>query len=130
MNIVTLIGNVGSDPEFRGSEDNPVGRLRLATNEKWTGKNGEKQELVEWHTIVFFGGVNKVVKGFVKKGDRIAVVGKIHYSEFEKDGEKRYGVEIQCGMGGKLELLGGKKAQGEGGGGNERFQATDDDVPF
>jgi single-strand DNA-binding protein len=128
MNIVTLIGNVGSDPEFRGSDENPVGRLRLATSEKYTDKQGEKVELTEWHTVVFFGGVNKVVRSYVKKGDRIGILGKIHYSEYtDNDGNKKYGVEVQVARDGKLELLGGKKDQGTGGG---TFQATDDDVPF
>ena len=140
MNIVTLIGNVGRDPEIRYTQNgDPVANVSLATSERWKNKDGNKQERTEWHRVTFFGGVAKVVKDFVNKGDRIAVLGKIHYSEWEdKDGNKKYGTEIQCSIDGKLELLGGKK-DGDASRTPERevvetsrgdFHATDDDVPF
>jgi single-strand DNA-binding protein len=132
MNIVTLIGNVGADPEIRYTQSgDPIANVRLATTEKWKNKEGEKQEQTEWHRLVFFGGVAKVVRDYVGKGDKLAVAGKIHYSEWtDKDGNKKYGVEIQIGRGGQLELLGGKKKDANPSDEKKGFEATDDDVPF
>ena len=140
MNQVNLIGNVGAEPETRYTQGgDPIVNVRLATTERWK-KDGEKQEKTEWHRVTFFGGVAKVVQNHVSKGDRIAVTGKIHYSEYEKDGVRKFSTEIHVGFGGQLELLGGKpKAAGETvdtsrgpveTGAKEGFQATDDDVPF
>ena len=53
VNKVILVGNVGQDPELRGT-DKPVANVSVATSETWKDKNtGEKQEKTEWHRVVF-----------------------------------------------------------------------------
>lgn len=133
MNLVTLIGNVGRDPDVRyTSTGDPVANLTLATTERWKSKDGEKREETEWHRVTFFGGVAKIVKDFVTKGQRIAITGKIHYSKYtDKDGNERHGVEIQVNQRGTLELLTSRKEREEAQEQpKEKFEATDDDVPF
>lgn len=131
MNLVTLIGNVGRDPETRTtSAGDPIVNLSLATTERWKTKDGEKREETEWHRVTFFGGVAKVVRDYVTKGQRIAITGKIHYSKYtDKDGNERHGVEIQVNQRGTLELLSSKGERSEAPE-EKKFQATDDDVPF
>lgn len=75
-----LIGNVGGDPIIK---DKFVS-FNIATTEKWKDKNGDKQEKTEWHNcIVFHDGLQRVVKEYVKKGGKLFVEGKMHYSEKE-----------------------------------------------
>ncbi|MCA9552485.1 MAG: single-stranded DNA-binding protein [Myxococcales bacterium] len=56
LNKVTLIGNLGADPEVRyTASGSPVANFRIATSEQWTDRSGEKQERTEWHRIVVWG---------------------------------------------------------------------------
>ena len=63
INKVILIGNVGADPEVKYIDnDTPVARLRIATTESYTNRNGEKIENTEWHTVVLWRGLAKVAE--------------------------------------------------------------------
>lgn len=135
MNLVTLIGNVGRDPEIRYTQaGDAIANFSLATSERWKNKQGEKQEETEWHRVTVFHPASKVIKDHVSKGDRLAIIGKVHYSEWDdNDGNKRYSTEIQVGFGGRVELLGspgGRKQEPAAAEEDKPFQATDDDVPF
>ena len=103
MNKAILIGRVGSDPELKTfSNGGTICTLSLATSEKYTDKNGEKQEVTEWHTVKFNGKLAEVAHKWVKKGHKLSVLGKIHYREVEKDGVKRYFTDI---LASEMELL-------------------------
>ena len=53
LNKVMVIGNAGKDPEVRHLEGGSLlARFSLATTERYKDKNGELQELTEWHNIV------------------------------------------------------------------------------
>jgi single-strand DNA-binding protein len=97
VNKVILIGNVGNDPEVKYvKEDVPVARFRLATNESYKNKNGEKVTNTEWHNIVVWRGLAKVVENYVKKGSKLYIEGKLTHRQYEKDGETKYFTEILC----------------------------------
>ena len=141
VNRVILIGNLGRDPEIRYTQSGePIANFSLATTEKWTGKDGNKQERTEWHRVEVFGKTAQVVRDYVTKGKPIYIEGSIRYDEWtDKDGNKQKMTKIRVsGPNSRLVLLGGR---GEGGpkaasdapaapGGGEDFQASDDDVPF
>src|ERR1700741_1474633 len=56
VNKVILVGNLGANPEMRFTQGGAaVANLRLATTEKWTDRQGQKQEATEWHRVVLFG---------------------------------------------------------------------------
>ena len=108
MNNVQLIGRVGQDPKVMG--DGKVARFALATTERgYETKSGKKiEERTEWHTLVFFGNICKVIEQFVKTGSLISVKGSIHYNKWEDENKNiKYSTEIWCT---DLELLGSKKA--------------------
>jgi single-strand DNA-binding protein len=95
LNKVMLIGNVGVDPDYRTTATGTaVVSLTLATNEKWTDKQGNKQEKTEWHRVAMFNKLAELANQYVKKGSKIYIEGKITTSTYEKDGEKRYSTEI------------------------------------
>ena len=95
LNKVMLIGNVGVDPEYRTTATGTaVVSLTLATNEKWTDKQGAKQEKTEWHRVAMFNKLAELANQYVKKGSKIYIEGKITTNSYEKNGEKRYSTEI------------------------------------
>ena len=93
-----LIGNVGKDPEVRYYEqDQAVAQIRLATTEKgYTLPNGTQvPDRTDWHNVVFFRGLAKVVEKYVHKGDKLYVEGRIHYRSYDdQKGMKQYVTEI------------------------------------
>jgi single-strand DNA-binding protein len=98
INKVTLVGNVGDTPKVNTiSEDLKVARFPLATNEYYVDKDGNEVQKTEWHTIVAWNKRAGIVENYVKKGDALYVEGKIQTSSWEdKDGNKRYSIEINC----------------------------------
>lgn len=95
VNKVILVGNVGKDPEVQYvREDVPVARFTLATSESYRDKNGERQTTTEWHNLVVWRGLAKVVEQYVKKGSQLYIEGKITNRSYEKDGVTKYFTEI------------------------------------
>ena len=106
LNKLSLIGNVGNEPEIRATQSGArLAKFSLATNRSWTDKNtGEKQERVDWHAVTFFGPVVEVVERFVKKGDRIFVEGRVEYSTIGEGDQKKYFTNV---IGSEIIMLGG-----------------------
>lgn len=98
MNKALLIGNVGKDPEVRYYEqDQAVAQVVLATTERgYTLQNGTQvPDRTEWHNIVFYRGLAKVVEKYVRKGDKLYVEGKIRNRSYDdQKGVRRYVTEI------------------------------------
>ena len=95
-NKVQLIGNVGQLPEIKNLENGKkVANLSLATNENYTNAKGEKVTNTQWHNLVAWGKSAEIIENYVKKGDEIAIEGKIQYETYDdKDGNKRYLTKI------------------------------------
>ena len=97
VNRVTLLGNVGRDPEVKVlTGGNAVAEFSLATSKGgYTTKDGkEVPQKTQWHRIKAFGAFTSSIEKYVKKGSTIYVEGRIEYSEYEKNGEKRTMTEI------------------------------------
>lgn len=117
LNRVTLVGNVGGDPEIKALQNGSmVANFSVATSESWKDKaTGERKERTEWHRIVVWNeGLIKVIEEYVRKGSKVLVEGELQTRDWEKDGEKRYSTEVVLtGFNAKLLLLGdggGRKA--------------------
>jgi single-strand DNA-binding protein len=133
LNSVTLIGNLGRDPELKFTPDGiAVANFPLATSEKWTGKDGEKKESTEWHRIVCFRKTAELVGEYVKKGQQVCIIGKIKTRQWEdKEGVKRWSTEI---IANRVVFLGKKQDSGE----HPAFEKSaegqepkyEDDIPF
>jgi single-strand DNA-binding protein len=115
LNKVTLIGNLGNDPEVRSTTGgNRVATFSLATSRSWNDSSGTKQEKTEWHRCVIWNTKTSqladIVEKYVKKGDKIYVEGRIEYRQWQdKENQTRYSTEINVR---ELIMLGG----GSGGG--------------
>jgi single-strand DNA-binding protein len=128
LNKVTLIGNLGADPEIRStSGDNRVASFSLATSRQWNSASGEKQEKTEWHKCIAWSskGFDLVglIEKYLKKGDKAYVEGRIEYRQYQdKEGQTRYVTEINVR---ELILLGGRSGSGDyGEGGGSRGRAA------
>ena len=85
MNKVMLIGNVGQEPEIRYVDnDVAVARISIATTEKgYTLQNGTQvPDRTDWHTVILWRRLAKIVEEYVHKGDKLYIEGKIHYRSY------------------------------------------------
>ena len=160
LNKVTLIGNLGADPEVRSTPGgNRVATFSLATSRQWNSPSGEKQEKTEWHRCVVWNSkvstLADIVERYVKKGDKVYVEGRIEYRQWQdKEGQTRYSTEINVrelimlsSRSGGADADGGEAASrrpaaaakpagaaAAGGGDFEDFRGAleeeDDDLPF
>jgi single-strand DNA-binding protein len=96
LNRVTLIGNVGKDPDVSFTQGGiPVARLSLATSESWKDREGNVQEHTDWHFVVLWRGLAEITQKYVRKGSKIYVEGKLKTRSYEeKDGTRKYVTEI------------------------------------
>ena len=95
MNKVMLIGNVGKEPDVHYYDaDQAVAQVSFATTEKgYTLANGMKvPDHTDWHNLVFFRGLAKVVEKYVHKGDRLYVEGRIRYRLYDDKQGKRHNI--------------------------------------
>ena len=77
VNKVLLLGHVGTIESKTLSDDTVVTNFSLATNERWTGKDNEKHESVEWHRCEAWGKLGELVGQFLKKGSAVHVEGRL-----------------------------------------------------
>lgn len=98
LNKAMIIGNLGTDPEVRYTQQNTaVATLSIATSEKFRDSNGELQERTEWHRVVAWGKTAEICQSYLKKGSKVFVEGPIQTRSWEdKDGQKRYTTEIKA----------------------------------
>jgi len=91
INKVTLIGNLGQDPEIRTLENgSQVGRFSLATSDSYKDKNGDWQTQTEWHNVVVWRDLAERAAAQLKKGSMVYVEGKISTRKYtDKDGVEK-----------------------------------------
>lgn len=116
VNKVILIGNLGRDPELTYTASGvAVTKVSLATTERWTTREGQKQEQTEWHNLVFWRRAAEVANEYLRKGSRIYVEGRIKYRQWEgQDGQTRYATDIEVQ---NFQFLSTRGEGGQGGGG-------------
>ncbi len=97
-NKVQLIGNLGNDPEVITLDSGrKMAKFRIATNESYKNKEGERVTNTEWHQIVAFGKTAEIVETYVGKGKEVAIEGKLTTRSWEdKEGNTRYTTEVVC----------------------------------
>lgn len=138
INKVILVGHLGQDPEVRSMPSGqPVTSFRMATNRKWTDRDGNKQEQTEWHSIVCFGRQAEIAGQYLTKGKQVFVEGRLQTRSWEdkETGKKMYRTEIVCN---NFQMLGGRSGYESAPQAPAEFAAepdmnagpTDDDIPF
>jgi single-strand DNA-binding protein len=153
VNKVTLLGNVGKDPEIRATAGGTmVANFSLATTDRVKDQGGNWSDRTEWHNLVAFQRTAEIIRDYVKKGSKLYVEGKIQTRSWDDKttGEKKYRTEIIVN---DISLLSGRgegESSGSGGGYTrsasttsfdqrsaaptedygQSAEITDDDIPF
>jgi single-strand DNA-binding protein len=159
LNRVTLVGNLGRDPEIRHLQDGTkVCNLSLATTDRWTDKaSGQKRERTEWHRItIWHSGLVDVASRYLAKGSSVLIEGRLETRKWtDQGGQERYSTEVVLRpFDSRLLMLDGRgggsrrddEDDGErsydrgdrypsttaprGGGGRGSFDDLDDEIPF
>jgi single-strand DNA-binding protein len=140
VNKVIIVGNLGKDPEVRFTPNGKaLAKFPVATSEKWTDQDGNRQERTEWHNVVVWGKQAESCGQYLSKGRQVFIEGSIRSRQYDdKDGNKRYITEIVAR---DVRFLGG--GGGGGGAGRSPQEAVhvpagedagppgeDDDIPF
>lgn len=97
LNKVTLIGNLGRDPEMRYTSDGkPVCNLSVATTDGWNDRqSGEKRQKTEWHRIVLFDRKAEIAGQYLRKGSQVYIEGQLQTKKWQdKNGQDRTTTEI------------------------------------
>lgn len=95
INRVILVGNLTRDPDSVSSTGRPMTRMRLATNSQWRDAEGNRQEAVEYHTVVAFARLAEVCAQYCRKGMRVYLEGRLRTREYDgSDGIRRNSTEI------------------------------------
>jgi single-strand DNA-binding protein len=120
VNKVTLIGNLGRDPEVRyAPSGSAICNVAIATSRSWKDKtSGERQEETEWHRVVFYDRLAEIAGEYLKKGKSVYIEGRLKTRKWtDKDGVEKYTTEI---IAQEMTMLGGREGGG-GGGGDEGY---------
>ena len=124
VNKVTLLGNVGKDPEIRSTPSGVmVANLTLATSDRQKDAQGNWQDKTEWHNLKAFNRTAEIVRDYVKKGSKLYIEGKITTNSWDdkESGQKRYKTGILVN---ELVLLSGREEGAGGQGGYTRAASS------
>jgi single-strand DNA-binding protein len=96
VNKVILVGNLGSDPTLRyTSGGTAVCNFNIATSEKFTNKDGEKETRTEWHRVVTWARLAEICNEYLKKGKQVYIEGRLQTRSWEDpNGVKKYTTEV------------------------------------
>ena len=114
VNKVTLVGNLGRDPEVRAMQNgDKIIQLSVATSDRWKDKNsGEQRERTEWHRVVIFNdALGKIAEQYLKKGSTVYLEGQLQTRKWtdQQSGQEKYTTEVVLQRyRGELTLLGSR----------------------
>ncbi len=96
VNRVTLIGNLGKDPDMQFLEGNiAVAKFSLATTESYKDRSGRLISQTEWHTVVLWRGLAELAQKHLHKGSSVYIEGSLKTRSWEdKEGNKKFATEI------------------------------------
>ena len=143
INRVTLVGRLTRDPELRHlPSGSPVLQLGLAVNGRQKDEAGNWTDKPNFFDVKVFGNQAEMLSQHLAKGRRVGIDGRLDWSSWETDGQKRSKVEVVAFQ---VQFL---DSRGEGGGEQSQYippsdvqpnqgdfapagaSAADDDIPF
>lgn len=104
INKAILVGNVGSDPDLRYTQQGvAICSFRLATTERRPAADNSWKDITDWHTITLWRKKAELAHKTLRKGSGVYIEGRISNRSWEgQDGQKRYSTEIEVD---KIRLL-------------------------
>ena len=137
VNLIAIVGNVGSPPELSYGQNNlPFCRFSVAVNEQWK-TDGEKRERVTWFPVIAFNGLAENCANFVDRGRLVAIQGRVQTREYnDREGTRHHVMQVVAD---KVTFLGSAKREehydrrpspGQPHESNSPPSPSDSDVPF
>jgi single-strand DNA-binding protein len=132
LNKVTLIGNLGRDPEMRSTQDgNRIATFTVATSDTWRDRvSGERKERTEWHRIVIFNErLAEIAEKYLRKGSKVYLEGALQTRKWtDQGGQERTTTEIVLPkFRGELTMLDGAGGRGAASAGGPSTEGDYDD---
>jgi single-strand DNA-binding protein len=130
INRVVLTGNLTRDPELRATPGGTsVCKLGIAVNTRRKGSDGQWEEKPNFFRVTVFGRQAESCASYLKKGRAVAIDGRLEWSSWENDGQKRESIDI---IADSVQFLGGREDAGSGNGNgfSSSVQAPESDVPI
>lgn len=95
INRVAISGNIGNDPDLRQTASGvQVLSFSVAVNDRVKGEDGQWTDRPNWIDCTMFGARAQSVSRFLSKGSKVAIEGKLRWSQWERDGQKRSKIEV------------------------------------
>ena len=135
FNKVFLLGRLARDPEIRYTQNgSAIANMTVATDESFTGSDGNKVERTEWHRVTVFGKTAENCGNYLGKGSLVHVEGSLATRKWQdQNGQDRYTTEIKAQ---RVQFLdrrdqdGGQQRQGRKQTRGSEQDYQDQDVPF
>jgi single-strand DNA-binding protein len=129
INRVVLTGNLTRDPELRSTGGGlSICKLGIACNTRKKNSNtGQWEEKANFFRVTVFGAQAENCHQYLRKGRPVAIDGRLEWSQWENDGQKRESVDI---IADSVQFLGGREDAGNGNGFSSSVAATENDVPI
>lgn len=111
VNKVILIGNLGAEPEVREAGSSKVAVFNVATSEKYTDKDGQRQEVTEWHKVELWGKLADIAESYLRKGSKVYIEGKLKTEQWtDKNEQTRYTTKVR---GLSMQMLDGRNGDSQ-----------------
>ena len=140
FNKITLVGNLGRDPELRYTpQGTPVCTFSMATNERRKDRNGEMQDQTTWFRITLWNRQAETASQYLQKGRPVYIEGRLRVEEYtDRDGKQRYSLEVTAT---DMQFIGGRSDEAPqeraasssasaSAGPSEPSDLSDEDIPF
>jgi single-strand DNA-binding protein len=132
---ITLVGNLGSDPEMRYTPSGvPVTTFSLAVNKSWTTQDGQRQDKTTWFRITAWRAQAETCSKYLSKGRQVLVIGEVEEAKpwTDKDGNTRASLEVTAQIvrfiGSRADSVGG--TSGQSAQENHSDVTAEEDIPF
>lgn len=121
INKVVISGNLTRDPEVRNTAGGmAILSFAVACNDRRKNASGAWEDVPNYFDCTVFGARGESLGRILKKGMKVCVAGKLHWSQWEKDGQKRSRVDI---IADDVELM---QQRGE----SQGAAVYDEEIPF
>lgn len=140
---ITLVGNLGNDPEMRYTPGGvPVASFNLAVNKSWTTQEGQRQDKTTWFRVTAWRKTAEIVSQYLTKGRQVLVIGEVDEARpyTDRDGNNRASLEVTAqiikflGNRGDMPMMGvesvGAPAPPSSEAENGNASVSDEDIPF
>lgn len=129
INRVVLTGNLTRDPEVRSTPNGlAICKLGIACNtRKKNSSTGTWEEKPNFFRVTVFGAQAENCGQYLRKGRPVAIDGRLEWSSWESEGQKRESIDI---IADSVQFLGGREDAGNGNGFSSSARAAESDVPI